>query len=222
MKHPHCNRSLAAHLFWCRGFTPVFFIVMVALFVVSVGSGIYFASRPDAVLAPSEAVAVKEQANHASAIATPTEDVAVVAEPMVMKPDAASTVVPEVKPVATPKPAQTKPIDCGVGAGADTCMFESIASCTPAKATLIDESTGVRVEHIVSGLVGGKCLYQSTITSAPDEYAILEGLDVRCDLSKEQLLQVLQAIDEEQLLQLCTGSYVDILRQARGMEPSVQ
>ncbi|OGM94191.1 hypothetical protein A2524_00765 [Candidatus Wolfebacteria bacterium RIFOXYD12_FULL_48_21] len=222
MKHPHCNRSLASHLFWCRGFAPTFFVIVVALFVVSVGSGFYFASRPDSALAPSEPIAVAEQ--KIEDIAASTQD-AVVVEPVTAKPAvvvATPVAKPATAPVVAPKPVQAKPVDCGLGAAADACMFESIANCTPAKAMLFDERTGVRVEHVISGLVNGKCLYQSVIASAPGDFALLEGLTVRCLLPKEQLLQVVQEADEAELLKVCTGSYIDILRQARGMEPTAQ
>jgi len=208
MKHPHCNRSLASHLFWCRGFAPTFFVVVVALFVVSVGSGFYFASRPDAALAPSEPVAVVEQKTDETTTSTESEAVAI--EPAVAK------------PVTAPKPVQAKPVECGSGATADACMFEHITNCTSARGTLTDRRTGVRVEHVVGGLAGGICRYRSTIVFAPGDAALLEGLDVQCNLPKDQLLRVLRASDEEQLLQVCTGSYIDILRQARGMGPLSQ
>ena len=191
----------------------MFFVIAIAVIVVSIGSGVYFMSRPKAALAPSKTVVLQE--NSVAPIATGTE-------PIVVSSDAAATATLLIKSAGAPKIARAKPVDCGVGAAANACMFKNVAACSAAKGTLIDESTGVRVEHIVDGLVNGKCLYQSTITFAPGEYAMLEGLDVRCDLPKDQLLRVLQAPDEDQLLRACTGSYVDILRQARGMAPAAQ
>ena len=225
MKHPHCNRSHAAHLFWCRGFAPVFFIVAVALIVVAVGSGLYFTVQKS----PVENVALPVMDAVIDTIATSTDIIATTSvevsstvpiaqtntKPIVTTP------APEIKkevPVPTaPKIVPSKPVDCGEGATAETCMFDHIASCTAAKAIFSDEGTGVRVEHTVDGLVGGECPYRSTIIAAPEQYAILEGLNVQCNLPKDQLLKVMQASNETELLQLCTGSYIDILRQARGM-----
>lgn len=226
MKHPHCNRSLSAHLFWCRGFAPLFFIISVALFVVAVGSGAYFLSQSVEAPADNGEVVV---ASDVPVVATGTEVVVVPAQaPVVATPPVAkaSPVVPKVTPTAPvvipPKPAPVKPFDCGVGASTEACIFEHISNCTAATGVIIDEGTGVRVEHVVDGLTNGTCNYRSTIASAPAEYAILEGLDVRCSLPKDQLLRILQASTDDELLHSCTGSYVEIVRQARGMDPIAQ
>lgn len=229
MKHPHCNRSLSAHLFWCRGFAPLFFIVSVALFVVAVGSGAYFMFQSvDTPADSGEVITVSD----VPVGTTGAEVVAVSAQaPITATPTIAKTnpvppmvaPVTSVAPVAAPaKPAPVKPFDCGVGMSAEVCVFEHIANCTAARGIITDEVAGVRVEHTVDGLINGKCTYRSTIASAPAEYAILEGLDVRCSLPKDQLLQVLQASTDDELLRLCTGSYVEIVRQARGMDPIAQ
>lgn len=212
MKHPHCNRSLFSHLFWCRGFAPVFFIVSVALIVVAIGSGIYFTSRP----AVAPVVADRVVSDHAVfADATGTEVIAASA-------DAVATTSKEASVSIASKPVRVKSVDCGSGDAAITCVFEHIAHCTAAKGTLIDGRTGVHVEHVIEGLKNGVCAYRSTVTVAPGQYAILEGLGVQCNLSTDQLLETLQSSEEDQLLRRCTGSYVDILRQIRGMDSATQ
>ena len=220
MKHPHCNRSLAAHLFWCRGFAPVFFIVVVALFVVSVGSGFYFASRPDAALAPAEPVAVAEQ--KIEEVAQSPESKTVATEPVVVKPVAvvATPVAkPATAPVVAPKPVQPKVTDCDVESDDSvTCLFVHVIDCMPVKATAVND--GMRVEYVVEGLVNGKCIYRATMTPL-GEY-LSEALNMRCVIPEEQLLPVLMETDNTLTLRFCTGSYIDILRQARGMEPTAQ
>lgn len=229
MKHPHCNCSLSAHLFWCRGFAPLFFIVSVALFVVAVGSGVYFMSQSVDVPVGDGAVAT---VSDAPVIATGTDAiVAPVQTPAIAMPTAAKTnpvaskvtaIAPTAPAAAPSKPVPATPFDCGVGASTEACIFEHISNCTAATGAIIDENTGVRVEHVVDGLANGKCTYRSMITSAPAEYAILEGLDVRCSLPKDQLLRILQASTDDELLRSCAGSYVEVVRQARGMDPIAQ
>lgn len=208
MKHPHCNRSRGAHLFWCRGFAPIVFILAVALIVVSVGSGIYFATKKSApAVVAVQPVASSQPIEVAAATSSDT------APP-----------VTEVKPIASLVPVKavgttpvTSIVDCGSSARAAKCLAAQVQNCSPAKGVVTDTSSGLRVERIIDGYKGGSCSYRSNIISGTGSMAILAGMNIDCMIPKASLSKTLQggSMTQEDMFTLCTGTFIDLIRAQR-------
>ncbi len=222
MKHPHCNRSHAAHLFWCRGFAPVVFILAIALVVVAIGSGIYF-SLNDKAHAPSPADGAAMQAGKASGFGDIQQPNVVVITPSTT---VATTVPSKVVPGATisaAKPTVSSALgvssDCGSNVTVvNQCLASHLRTCAPAKGTVVDPKTGLRVERIIDGYKGDKCSYRTNILSGSGRFAILAGMDVNCLLPKSLLSVATKegSVSSEDMLTYCTGSFVDFMRAQGG------
>lgn len=199
MKHPHCNRSRAAHLFWCRGFAPVVFIFAIALIVVAIGSGIYFTINSNTAQAPGPQEMIT---------AAPTSEV-----------DASSTAV-VVFPIAAvaAKPVAVSLTNCGSNSkAASQCLAEHIQSCSPARGSVIDPDSGLTVERIIDGYKGDKCSYRTNIVSGKGDFALLAGMDINCMLPKATLATMQSgSMSQEDLVAYCTGSFMDLMREQIG------
>ncbi len=92
-----------------------------------------------------------------------------------------------------------------------TCLAEKAKNCELAKGKILEGTE--TVEHIINGKDNGKCLYQSKILSS--SYG-LGGLEINCKLSEEVLSQSFSVgLDQGTLLNNCSGSYVDFIKQNR-------
>ncbi|AKM78108.1 MAG: hypothetical protein UY31_C0069G0003 [Candidatus Wolfebacteria bacterium GW2011_GWE1_48_7] len=205
MKHPHCNRSHAAHFFWCRGFAPVFFIVSIALIVVAIGSGIYFAVDKETAQAPSPQEAVSLPVSEV------VESVVVATSTAV----ASNAVTPPASLVAT-KTAPIAIVNCGSSAKtAPQCIAEHIKTCSPAKGIVVDPASGLTVERVIDGYKGDVCSYRTTIISGGGELALLSGMDIDCMLPKATLASTVKdgSMSQEDLFVYCTGSFMDFMRE---------
>lgn len=204
MKHPHCNRSRAAHLFWCRGFAPLVFILAIALIVVSIGSGIYFAFTKQTAQAPSPqegatlAVADLNEGAASSLVSTSSErDTG----------NASQVAAPAV-------------VDCGLTSKeADRCMAEHIKTCAPAKGIFTDSRSELTVERIIDGYKGNTCSYRTTIISGPGELGVLAGMEINCMLPKNALSVTVRdgVMSQDDMLAYCTGSFIDLMREQMGL-----
>lgn len=209
MKHPHCNRSRAAHLFWCRGFAPVVFILAIALIVVAIGSGIYFAVVKETAQAPSPQ----------EAALLPVPEVIVDAT----SPIGATSTIPLVATAVTAVPkksAVTTTVNCGAGTtAAEQCIAEHIKTCSSAKGTFVDPSSGLTVERIVDGYKGNLCSYRTNIISGQGDLALLAGMDINCMLPKATLVTTAQggSMSKEDLFAYCTGTFMDLMREQMGL-----
>jgi hypothetical protein len=204
MKHPHCNRSHGAHLFWCRGFAPIFFILAVALIVVSVGSGIYFATKKStpavAVEQPVSSAQQTEVATTTPSVAPPIEEAKPIAPP-------SSTEAVAVAPAASY-------INCGSSEKAAKCLTDRALTCLPAKGIVTDPSSGLKVERIIDGYKGNDCSYRSSIISGTGSMAVLVGMNVNCMIPKAILSKTMQGgfMTQEDMFALCSGTFIDLMR----------
>lgn len=226
MKHPHCNRSHAAHVFWCRGFAPVVFILAIALIVVAIGSGIYFSSQnevqapgPDDVVAMQAVGELVGESTSSPVVAATTSQVVTVAPVAISIPASVtatknSTAIPgaSVKPVSV--------VDCGSNKSTTAqCLSTRIQSCSPVKGVVIDPASGLTVERIVDGYKGEKCSYRTNILSGEGSFTILAGMDINCLLPKGVLSAATQggSMTPEDMMAYCTGSFVDLVRVRAGV-----
>ena len=204
MKHPHCNRSLAGHLFWCRGFAPVFFILAVALIVVAIGSGVYFARDKHVAQAPGSQ----------GAVATSSQAIPVVATSSV--PVNATTSAPVgTLPKAVTAPIIKTTVDCGANQKTTSqCLTQHIATCTLARGVVVDPGSGMTVERIIDGYKRNKCSYRTNIISGKGEFALLVGMNINCMLPKSVLATTAKggAMSQTDMLTYCTGSFIDLMR----------
>lgn len=212
MKHPHCNRSHAAHMFWCRGFAPVFFILSIALIVVAIGSGIYFAISKETAQAPSPQ----------EAAALPTPEVAIDSTSTIAVGEGTATTSGATPAVALAKPkvVAAAPANCGSGTkAAEQCIAQHIKTCAPAKGTFVDPGSGLTVERVIDGYTGNLCSYRTNIVSGAGDLALLAGMEINCMLPKAALATTAQggAMSQEDLFAYCTGSFMDLMREQMGL-----
>lgn len=219
MKHPHCNRSKAAHLFWCRGFAPVVFILAIALIVVAIGSGIYFGVSKETAQAPSPQDIVASSSTEATmavaALPTTTEVVSDTQRVVATTPASIASPTPTVAPVAPVKPiavSASASYDCGSGKTAEQCFAERLTTCAPAKATVVDPASGLTAERLIDGYKGNACSYRTNILSGEGNLALLAGMQINCLLPKT-LLSSGVSMSKEDMLSYCTGSFIDLLRE---------
>lgn len=205
MKHPHCNRSRAAHLFWCRGFAPLVFILAIALIVVSIGSGIYFAFTKKTAQAPSP------QEGATLAIADLNKGVS-------SSPPASTSSERDAGNAS--QVAASAVVDCGsTSKEADRCMAEHIKTCAPAKGIFTDSSSELTVERIIDGYKGSACSYRTTIISGAGELGVLTGMEIDCMLPKNALSVTVRdgVMSQDDMLAYCTGSFIDLMREQMGL-----
>ncbi len=196
------------YLVWRRGFAPILFILSISLIVVAIGTGIYFATKKSA-----PAVAVQPVV----ATSTPVKEVALANQ------IAAPVVAPSVatNPVVTPKlevPKTVSYTDCGSTATAAKCLATKVQTCSPARGVVIDAASGLKVERVIDGYKGTNCSYRSTILSATGSMAILNGMNIDCMIPKATLATTFQggSMSKEEMLSLCTGSFIDLIRAQMG------
>lgn len=210
MKHPHCNRSKAAHLFWCRGFAPVVFILAIATIVVAIGSGIYFSVSKETAQAPSpQDVGVLAISKATDPVSSKTASTSPVAAPI------APSIASSGKTIA---PAATV-ADCGSNTKtASQCLAEHLVTCVPAKGVEVDPSSGLTVERIIEGYKGNVCSYRTNIVSGSGNFASLSGMEINCLLPKTSLTAMAQegVMKRDDLFSYCTGSFMDLLREQLG------
>lgn len=206
MKHPHCNRSLAAHLFWCRGFAPVVFILAIALIVVAIGSGVYFARNKHVAQVPGSQ----------GAIATSSQGIASSSIPVYTM--ASSSMGTSTK--VAPAPAVKTTVDCGSNAKTtNQCIVEHVKTCTSARGVVVDPGSGMTMERIVDGYKGNNCSYRTNILSGKGEFALLAGMNINCLLPKA-MLATGGVMSQSDMLTHCTGSFIDLMREQ--VKPPVQ
>lgn len=199
------------YLVWRRGFAPILFILSISLIVVAVGTGIYFATK-------KSAPAVAEQRH----VATSTPVVEIAATSTKTTPIAVSDTLPPATIMSKVAVSRTPYVDCGSGAAAAKCLAAKVQICSPAKGVVLDAASGLKVERVIDGYKGGNCSYRSTILSATGSMAILNGMNINCMIPKATLATVLQggSMSKEDMLSLCTGSFIDLIRAQMGAAQS--
>lgn len=200
------------YLVWRRGFAPILFILSISLIVVAVGTGIYFATKKSAPAVAEQPVATTSAPVEEVALAnqTPTPAIAPAVTPAAIA-----------NPVATPKavvPKAVTYVDCGSTVSAAKCLAEKVQTCSPAKGVVVDAASGLKVERVIDGYKGSDCSYRSTILSATGSMAILNGMNIDCMIPKATLATTLQggSMSKEDMLALCTGSFIDLIRAQMG------
>lgn len=184
------------YLVWRRGFAPILFILAIALIVVSVGSGIYFATKKST---PS---AIVEQPTSAQQIEFASTTLAAI------------TPVADVKSVAQPATAY---INCGESSKTANCLAEQVKNCSPAKGVVSDTASGLKVERVIDGYKGNDCSYRTSILSGTGNMAVLAGMNVDCLIPKATLSETIQggSMTQEDMLSLCTGTFIELIRAQR-------
>ena len=227
MKHPHCNRSRFAHYFWCRGFAPVVFIVAVALIVIAVGTGVYFSLYKKAQ-APTPQDIVQATSSDLSEGATTTDLVVITATTTQTATSSVTpgktagsgaTQLPSVPTAHAPTTALNTMYLCGSDTKtANACLAQHIKTCSPAKGTVVDSTSGLTLERIIDGYKGSNCSYRTTIVSGQGEYALLAGMNVNCLLPKTMLTALGQGtvMTSKEMLSFCTGTFIDLMREQLG------
>ncbi|MBU4285203.1 hypothetical protein KKF60_02875 [Patescibacteria group bacterium] len=95
----------------------------------------------------------------------------------------------------------------------NTCLAEKARNCELAKGRI--KNTMGTTEHIINGKENDKCLYSSKILESNFGFT---GLEIQCKLRPdilEKFFTDISAIDKETVINNCTGSYVDFIKQNR-------